>query len=180
MRLDSWQRLTHALEFYKNKGFMYKEVAWHVSPEISALTCPTPGEETKHADGVLVGSAEQSFLSMYKQLGDAIYFTITPCFRNETRTDELTYHYFMKLELFSKNPEDLHTIISAAYEYLSTQIEVRMIPTREGYDILSDKRRIELGSYGTRRKDGMVWAYGTGLAEPRLSYAKPHEDAFIL
>jgi hypothetical protein len=181
MRLESWQRLADALEFYKSKGFVYKEVAWDVSPEISAITCPNPGNEIQHGDNVLVGSAEQSFLAIYDRLDrDTIYFAITPCFRYEEDTNDLTRPYFMKLELFSKNIENLHRIIYNAYEYLSKQINVRMIPTKEGYDIQSNTRGIELGSYGTRRHGSMVWVYGTGLAEPRLSCSKPHEDALII
>src|SRR5581483_9759318 len=40
------------------------------------------------------------------------------------------------------------------------------------FDIVTDDCYcVELGSYGIRAHSNIIWAYGTGCAEPRLSYA---------
>lgn len=45
--------------------------------------------------------------------------------------------------------------------------------TEDGYDInlTVDGEIIELGSYGIRHHKSVLWAYGTGVAEPRFSSA---------
>lgn len=45
-----------------------------------------------------------------------------------------------------------------------------MVGTTDGYDITY--KGIELGSYGMRKCEFLEWVYGTGCAEPRLSYCQ--------
>lgn len=52
------------------------------------------------------------------------------------------------------------------------------ISVSQAYDIVTDLQKIELGSYGIRQHPSVGrWVYGTGLAEPRYSYAIEVETA---
>jgi hypothetical protein len=44
-----------------------------------------------------------------------------------------------------------------------------IVKTEIGHDI--ELNGIEIGSYGWRQNQDIIWAYGTGLAEPRFSIA---------
>jgi hypothetical protein len=166
------------------------------------------GEPFSYAAGGVfqfpVASAEQSFIQMQM---DAIasgtriegsYCAITPCFRNESVLDDLHQPYFMKLELITWDggESDMDKMFKLARIWferehpgdhpgddLMTGAALNNDPdplgVTQAYDIQTTRTRIELGSYGIREhaKVGR-WAYGTGLAEPRYSYALEAEKAF--
>jgi len=130
------------------------------------------------------------------------YCAITPCFRNEPKLDELHQPYFMKLELISWVPVDgnpteqeiaLHRMIAHArqfFEELEKDFETETVLNAElaqgdplcvgghAFDIQSFRCGIEIGSYGIRQHSLVGrWIYGTGLAEPRYTYAVEVEAA---
>lgn len=146
-----------------------------------------------------VASAEQSFLQMQMNHTDAGlppmeggYVALTPCFRNEPVVDELHKPWFMKVELiiFHTKPtdfmnylSDLDTVVYLARQFFTdvAKMDVRAIPNplpdpigfpESARDIVSANRQIELGSYGIRQHPRIgTWIYGTGCAEPRLTFA---------
>jgi hypothetical protein len=196
-----YARLLDAVEYYEKCGFQYIDVPWAVSREAILMTRPPhiQGEPFSYTVGgkILypVASAEQSFLHLQlnaggKQTGS--FCTITPCFRNEPVIDNLHQPYFMKLELISwdkTTAEDLNKMITAARLYIENDdaglwVDVIKnddpdpIARHQAYDIVSKHARIELGSYGIRQHEKVGrWLYGTGLAEPRYSYAIEVEEA---
>ncbi len=143
-----------------------------------------------------VASAEQSFLQLQldqvKATGHYMtgtYVALTPCFRNEPVIDDLHQPYFMKVELYDAtanlghpfvNQDRLTAMIERAERFFKRYLDVKVIPNTENdpvadgpaYDIVAEGTNIELGSYGIRFHDSVGrWVYGTGCAEPRLSYA---------
>lgn len=146
----------------------------------------------------LVASAEQSFLQMMidDQLEKGSYMAVTPCFRDD-HEDSLHQKYFMKLELIITQPDDHLDMLSVMankasffFDKLVWQKQTTTQPHKQLIDcctikLTKDERSvisyditfsdIELGSYGYRRyqrsNDEFRWIYGTGLAEPRLSFA---------
>lgn len=125
--------------------------------------------------------------------------SITPCFRNEPE-DATHSKWFMKLELFKwydynaagtelYAPEiisELHNFVDIAIKFFKHQVRSfsfrklstslgstdNLILVRTGnytYDI--ELNGIEIGSYGIRSHKDFTWIYGTGLAEPRFTYA---------
>lgn len=151
-----------------------------------------------------VASAEQSFLQMRLdgQLTSAAfqsYCAITPCFRNEPVLDDQHQPYFMKLELISWVPSNgkiieqeiqMHRMIDDARKFFEAEgLETDIIANTEGlrdplaveglaYDITSYRTNVEVGSYGIREHASVGrWIYGTGIAEPRFSYALEVETA---
>lgn len=135
------------------------------------------------------------------------FCALTPCFRNEPRLDDEHQPYFMKLELISWANEKgslseqkvaLHRMVNDARvlfrelaQYSGEDMGTDMVPNwelakgdpigvaGEAYDIVSFRGHIELGSYGIRQHPSVGrWIYGTGLAEPRFSYALEVEKTF--
>jgi|SRR6476661_4566127 len=174
MTPESWARLARASEFYESRGFKYKDVPWYVSEEISSITKPDWCVDFHIGDACLVGSAEQSFLSIYEELDGANYYAITPCFRDEDEITEFTKIGFMKLELFSKNNFQLQYFLKCARTFFLEEapfysnIECITLGV-DDYDL--NYKGIELGSYNVKRHGNMTWACGTGLAEPRFTAA---------
>lgn len=199
-----YARMLDACEYYEKCGFTYIDVPWAVGRDAVLMTRPQQIQAepfSYEAGGVRlypVASAEQSFLQMQM---DAIaagkpiigsFCAITPCFRNEPVLDELHQPYFVKLELISwdkTTPEDLGKMIAAARLYIEHDeaglwVDVIQnndpdpISVAQTYDIVGALTKIELGSYGIREHANVGrWAYGTGLAEPRYSYAIEKERA---
>lgn len=176
----NWNRIARALDFYRSLSFVYVEVPWVVPPEVTQATIPKEGaglpyELTRGGD--LVGSAEQSLLWLTK-LGtlkserfEPKYVAISPCFRDEERTS-LHQKTFMKVELFypTKNPETPLRLLGNARRFFQEEgLETEIRETEIGYDLYGNG--IEVGSYGFRTWEGISWAYGTGLAEPRTTQA---------
>jgi len=181
----NWKLIGDAVEFYKDHGFEYVEVPWIVARDIAEITIP----EGLNYDcvmvakdhGVLVGSAEQSFLQL--QFMDSHlslnkpgrFVSCSPCFRNEPVIDKWHRQTFMKVELYVTLPdhhEACEEIIGLAMKFFDGHIaddvaDLRRIMTPLGYDI--ELNGIEIGSYGMRKFGNHAWVYGTGLAEPRFS-----------
>lgn len=175
-----WRILADALSYYEELGYRRVEASWFVPMSVQMLTCPhedyvlsVPGH------GALIGSSEQSFIDM--TLRDALapgrYVALTPCFRNEV--EDMTHsRTFMKVELFvsGSDPDDalireagLMRQRAATFMRGRCGVEPDVITTACGEDL--ELYGVEVGSYGVRSAAGIHWAYGTGLAEPRFSYA---------
>jgi len=127
------------------------------------------------------------------------YCAITPCFRNEPKLDDQHQPYFLKCELISWVPTDgklieqviqMHHMIGAARQFFEDEgLEVECVPNPEGmhdpigvngqaFDVVSFRTNVEVGSYGIREHASVGrWIYGTGIAEPRFSYALIVEEA---
>ena len=182
--------LGQAVSEYVSRGYRYVECPWSVERDVVAQTCPNMdrtfrlayGRETDrvhpwHDDSnFLVGSAEQSFLSLDLEPGH--YVGVTPCFRWEYETNLFYQHMFMKVELFVNHEEaDLGHVMADAYEVMSmlgNTREIKHVQTEEGYDF--NLFGIEVGSYGERATVKQSWIYGTGLALPRFSVALAFKD----
>ena len=189
-----YAKIAVAIEYYKNLGYQYIEVPWVVSEEAILTTIPPgirPLWETSR--GHLVGSGEQSFLQMAmdKKLSPGKYVCVTPCFRDEF-PDDLHKNWFLKVELIrtdSTNLTDVGPMVMDALlffrkydNYASTEVCDASADPISAYhssiDIISSNG-IELGSYGIREHNGFRWIYGTGCAEPRLTYAIGHSKKLL-
>lgn len=166
--------LSHAIDFYESKNVKYIEVPWIVPKKFCDATRPVDKfsfEVFCNGDniGVFVGSAEQSFIKMIPKLNETdIYMSVSPCFRQETE-DELHSKEFMKLELFTLNPNK--DLLELAYEFHSLYFKnlktVKPYYSIDQHDIYFEN--IELGSYGSRSFEGKTFYYGTGCALPRMT-----------
>lgn len=175
----NWERLARYLAYYKENSFTEVSVPWYVAPEISRITCPNEKRSmTIQTHGVLVGSAEQSFLALDKAgvLGTGKFVAISPCFRNEDITSRFYQKHFMKVELYDNQTvtvERMEQIMDCAWRVFKSECDPKMdlsrLNTDDGVDIILNG--VEIGSYGIRELDGLRWVYGTGLAEPRFSAA---------
>lgn len=175
----NWERLARCLAYYKGIGFSEVSVPWYVAPEISRITCPNEKRTmTIPTHGVLVGSAEQSFLALDKAgiLGKGCFVAISPCFRNEDFTGRFHQKHFMKVEVYDNQTvttNRMEQLVDYARAFFKTECDPGMdlsrLNTDDGVDIILNG--VEIGSYGVREMDGLQWVYGTGLAEPRFSAA---------
>lgn len=176
--LIDYRRLAEAVSFYEGRGFSYLEVPWVASAASVAVTLPPKKQAFSLGDaGVLVGSAEQSFIELIRQ-GITVEkrCAITPCFRDDAE-DDLHQKYFIKLELCDYCPQGedsqilrqkLDEMIVLARDWHARAFQVSFEETAEGTDIVCARTGIELGSYGLRPLDRGVLIYGTGHAEPRF------------
>ncbi len=182
--------LGRAYDHYEDMGFQYVEAPWVVNDEFIRATLPAEfhsleigvdyGDHGLSAyyggDGNLVGSAEQSLLSM--ALPEGRYFAITPCFRIEPIKSLFYQEMFMKLELFDNRPSGTtDEMIEEARAFFLEEINPKIAGklTREVTKIGLDLNLAgtEIGSYGERtHEDYGRWVYGTGLALPRFSVAR--------
>lgn len=167
--------ISAALEYYEQLEYQLTPVPLLVEPEISALCRPADCKDIHHSESlVYVGSAEQSFLQMYK---DGCYLSgknqaITPCMRDEKFLGNVHFRTFLKIELIHIDSSDYLSMAKHAHTFMTSQgIDCYMNSTPDGIDILATRSGLELGSYGSRNALGMTYAYGTGLAEPRASIA---------
>jgi len=182
----NWNNINEFLNLIPAK---YIDVPWIVPNDIKNITYDKNDMFVLN-DYSLVGSAEQGFI--YFQVNDIlknkIYKTCTPCFRNEQTINDKTRQYFMKVELFLPNAtEDIllqfvetakiyHTILlNKCHNFIFKEAEnlLNIIKTNKGYDILLND--IEIGSYYyneyTYNNINYHYICGTGIAEPRFSYA---------
>lgn len=134
------------------------------------------------------------------------YQALTPCFRNEATLDDLHQPYFMKLELirwigpqesqetallrmiavarnfFDYMFEDVHPGRHMNLEVVVNEELANHDPIGVGglaFDIQTAHGGIEIGSYGIREHEKVGrWIYGTGLAEPRYTFACETEAVF--
>lgn len=173
-----YSNIDKSIKFYESKGYCRIESPWTVSRYIVDLTKPkgNVSYELVHNNKCLVGSGEQSFLYLYLKgyLPLGRYVTCTPCFRDEL-FDEIRTKYFMKTELIITdvvNEEQLMIIINHSKEFFEKMLNapVEIIKTDIGFDL--EYQGVELGSYGIRETKFLKWIYGTGCAEPRLSYCQ--------
>lgn len=181
----NYNNITKSIDYYST-WYKRVEVPWTVTEEISSITKPKGAKDFKliHDNGkVLVASAEQSFLYQYSKgyLPKGKFQTVTPCFRNEN-FDESHSKYFIKNELIVTNFErnvhlEYFNIVAQALGFFRPlfkhpdNVRIKSI-TDNSCDIvyISFYGEIESGSYGIRSCSFLEWIYGTGCAEPRLSY----------
>ncbi len=175
----NYDHLTEALSLYQTLGYSYIQNApWYVGREAYYATRPdnAQGDVTVEPHGkYLVASGEQSFLQMMfdgHTIGQAV--CITPCFRLE-EYDDLHQPNFMKVELIETRyvcSKNVLRMIRHAQEFFERYLNTKVVPMGpDMYDIIDETTGIELGSYGIRGYGVHHWIYGTGCAEPRLSYA---------
>lgn len=173
-----WMLIVDATRFYAHGGFQHVEVPWVVPPPVTAATIPPGIEARRTQDGDLIGSGEQGLLALAVEgrLGPGLYQTTTPCFRNDA-VDHLHGKHFMKVELMHlADKPDVTRLVDAAMVFFASLIPVQIAHMNDGgLDIVDERTGMELGSYGVREWQGIRWAYGTGVAEPRLSTALGYE-----
>lgn len=168
-----WRMLGEAVVYYQSLGYQYVEVPYAVPKDIIRLTLPPEYDDAiqpVEPYGCLVGSAEQSLLSM--DLPDGSFMAVSPCFRPEPVLNEFYQKHFMKVELFQlgqgiMNPMQM---LLDAKTFMDARATTGVLRTPEGKDLTVDG--IEVGSYGFRKAAGREWACGTGLALPRFSVAR--------
>lgn len=176
-----WARIARAHRFYTAKGLIYRETPWVVPLYEAQVTMPPDANpffvtsKTPSPKQVLVGSAEQGFVSLFPSLSpDKLYFSISPCFRGESLPLEegVKQLTFMKVELFSRGEADEWSqLIHFAQEFMEQEgVATKQVKTSSGYDLVTYSG-MELGSYGKREEGRFKLHYGTGLAEPRFSTA---------
>lgn len=173
----NYDHISEALSHYGSYGYEYrKDAPWYVGRQAYYATKPpgAPDILILPEDRYMVASGEQSFLQMLlggERLPRAM--CITPCFRIEDY-DELHRPYFMKVELivtYGVVPSQLHEMIECANNFFEGYLDTSVVQTGpQAFDIVSKVGGIELGSYGIREVLGFRYIYGTGCAEPRLSY----------
>lgn len=168
-----------AIDHYSNLGYELIDVPQCVDIDVSSHTKPNGVEDLFHTeDLVYVASAEQSFIQMHKDnhLKNGKYMALTPCYRDEKHLDNLHYHVFLKLELMVVGSELITQVTSDVQSFFKViNFPNKIIKTSDGFDIVSSKGT-EVGSYGVRKMlDETYYVYGTGIAEPRLSYTKSND-----
>lgn len=171
---------------YRKKGFKYIETPYIVSRESIEYTLPKgchPFEVVCNGKnmGCLVGSAEQGFLEIYDKLkSNKMYFSYSPCFREEPVLNDKNQQYFSKIELFCKEPENplstLYNFMGVASTIMDSlchntfKTNVKTVQSFKSYDLHINGT--EVGSYSIYSKKGRNWVCGTGLALPRFLYAQ--------
>lgn len=163
--------LGRAFDFYLTKQYRYVEVPYSVPLDIIRLTLPeqyVPDEV--QGLGFLVGSAEQSLLSL--DLPDGSYMAVSPCFRPEPVLNALYQRHFMKVELFQIGDNFMAPwqMMRDAADFMGSFANPVVVDTPEGKDLTVNG--IEVGSYGYREVGTRKWACGTGLALPRFDVAR--------
>lgn len=174
------QNLAEAQRFYERRGYRNVDVPWIVDPRVDDELRPKDRNPLviPHS-GHLPGSGEEGLvqLALDGWLRAGKYQTITPCWRLEPKFDETHLPYFLKLELIKIGDNDYRELCDAAQEFMSLDVKVRSVASADGVGRdLEDLRGMELGSYGFRAAAGVVWSYGTGLAEPRYSMAQERDS----
>jgi seryl-tRNA synthetase len=179
MKPIRWDMVARAIEMYQDFGYQYVETPWVVSNLAVGPTLPMGKEPCylSHAQtnqGALVGSAEQGFIELMVQesLPPGRWVSAGPCFRWEKEFDDIHHLTFFKVELIDVSLEpDVDSMLTHAHFVLSelTGRPVVRVATANGFDL--EIGGIEVGSYGLRTLAGVSWAYGTGLALPRTTFA---------
>lgn len=184
-----YKNLNDSIVYYDACGYKRLELPWTVSKDVAKMTMPHDKMMSviEHSGRVLPGSAEQCFLHQYMQgrLPLGKFQSVTPCFRDEI-VDELHQKQFMKNELIITDDVseiNLMQMIECAklFMALSLKIDVENLHVNKsnGFELSYDIEyrgagiyNIELGSYGIRECHFVKWIYGTGCAEPRMSYVR--------
>lgn len=177
MGIDSWDNINKAIRFYTSIGYNYIDLPWTV--DLKYINHTYDGKDgiiDGDEKNCLVGSAEQSFLSIYDDLEyDRGYVACTPCFRKED-IDYIHKPYFIKVELFEKlrsEKERKHFIAGDAISFFQTLVSVSNLSFLESGEKSMDieLNNIEIGSYSINSYEDKAWQCGTGIAEPRFSFA---------
>ena len=164
-----------ALTYYKNSGFLYREVPWIISHPAYVATRPNNRPEFYTLGGYLVASGEQGYIQELHEGKELTkHICITPCFREEEVIDAIHYRYFLKAELIDTHAtqENLHSMITTAKKFFEKYTKVSVIQTDthgKAFDIIDETTGVELGSYGIRTTNEHAFIYGTAVALPRLS-----------
>lgn len=187
--LIDYNKISAAVTYYTYHGYEYIDVPWLISPHVASITAPprcyrylVNGYNTPETAQELPASGEQSLLEIRSTLkNDHKYVCVTPCFRDELQYDDKTREWFIKVELMwvKSNPDtfDLPMLIVDALEFFRKYDKsVYYVKTEIGWDININGH--EVGSYGIREYKGFKWIYGTGVAEPRLTYALQNKREF--
>lgn len=98
---------------------------------------------------------------------------ITPCVRDEIE-DDIHLSVFLKLELIIIGKHDVNSILDTATSFFNRLTDkINIVDSWNKpfeKDILINE--VEVGSCGIGyMQDGTPYTYGTGIAEPRLSFA---------
>jgi len=185
MNTINYKNIYDSQNFYDKLNYKNIELPWYVTEEIIKITKPDIKSDDyylKINNKYLVASGEQSFLYLMIKglLPEGKYQGITPCFRFEP-IDSLHKKTFIKNELiycsYNKNRDlstQLDNMLIDAQSFFNSKLkndcEIITVPQKNSivnYDIIYNG--YELGSYGIRSHMNMLWVYGTGCAEPRLS-----------
>ena len=181
-----YNKISKAIDFYQSHEYQLIQVPWTINEQAYAITSENH-QYIKSPLGHHVASAEQSFLELIlnNQLEIGKYVACTPCFR-DNEEDELHQKYFLKVELINflghnhttqtqlDYAQKISNLVLNAKEFFNKYTPTKTTKTDIGIDITT-QNDIELGSYGYRSHEEIHWIYGTGLAEPRLSYCLNQE-----
>lgn len=172
-----YKKIADSLEYYEEKGFQRIESPWTVTKEVSKITAPDTAKfwSVEEKNKVLVASGEQSFLYLYLKgfLPKGKFQTVTPCFRDEPFDNSHT-KYFIKNELIQTDDvgsKAFLTMLTDAYEFYSQYTKNVLVVYKSITEADIEINGVEVGSYGIRECNFLKWIYGTGCAEPRLTYA---------
>ncbi|AUS02890.1 hypothetical protein NVP2275O_309 [Vibrio phage 2.275.O._10N.286.54.E11] len=178
MNIDT-SLIFQAIKHYEEYGYNMVTVPMLVDEEASRLTKPKGCKDLYHKDKVYVASAEQSFIQLYNEgeLMTGKYMALTPCYRDEPELDDTHFNIFLKLELIKVYREGYKpgasVVLDDAYDFFKplAKYNTKLVSFgNNNHDI--EINGLEVGSYGYRQfSDGTWYVYGTGIAEPRLSYA---------
>lgn len=175
----NYGNIAESVSYYEDKGYKQIEVPWMIPTSASNITKPVGCKDFCIADSdlVLPASGEQSFLSMYMNgyLPLGKFQTVTPCFRHDP-IDSIHHLWFLKNELINTQEVTTQTMlgmVTHAKNFFESILEDKVdIVEVAGQGIDLEYKGVELGSYGIRKCDFLNWVYGTGCAEPRLSFAR--------
>lgn len=177
MHVISMNIFMEAIQYYTGLGYKLIDVPQCVDFDVSQHTKPEGVPELFHRGmKVYVASAEQSFIQLYKEgkLKIGKYLAVTPCYRQESLLDNTHYSMFLKMELIVIGEKKSYVVMKDAMNFFKKYVKVKYILTDEAedsFDIIHDATDTELGSYGVRKMlNGVPYTYGTGIADPRLSY----------
>lgn len=179
-----WSLIGEATNWYKANGYRYIDVPWWCSSQAHRVTCPAEfavyhAGMAEEDDAFFVGSAEQALLHMAikGELEPGKYVATTPCFRAEPVITDTHKRVFMKVELMNYGSKAYKELMNDAETFMERYShDIKRVETDIGFDL--ELNGIEVGSYGWREHPLVPepWSYGTGVAEPRFSYAARKDD----
>lgn len=161
--------LGKAVQYYRDNGYEYQEIAWWGDLHTMMATCPDETKIARIDEHCLVGSAEQGMIGNLS--ADTFVVACGPCFRLNEPDTEYHHDHFMKVELgyqtesYDSAMRAMDRMLHDARLLMGGEQEV----TPVGIDLVLNG--LEIGSYGIRVMDGFYHVYGTGMALPRFSQA---------
>jgi hypothetical protein len=187
--------LAQACEWWAVRGFTYVDLPWLVPLKYIQPTLPAGRTSISTPNGEFVGSGEQSFLYLLdtKQLplsANNKFVGWTPCLRDEPTYDNQHKPYFLKAEWFIPYGQGriplgiplrelqiyLLQLVEQQQKFFKdftaplTQKLISWKTVRTGdFSIDIEANGIEVGSYGWRIFQDILYFYGTALALPRLT-----------